>query len=252
MTDTSHSYTRLAQMTAGFSIGRAVLIFILVSGFTAFFVFDLNQYVSLAALKKHRATLQFLVDNYGVLVAAILMVVYALAVAFSVPGAVFITIASGFMFGPYFGTLYAVIGATIGALGVFLAAKYVLGDVLLAKAGPLVKRMEVGFRKNEMSYLLVLRLVPIFPFWVVNLVAALVGVRLRTYAIGTLLGIIPGTFVYASVGDGASGVLDAGGELNLGIIFEPSSLVPIIGLALLACIPIVYKTLKRRLDFPSN
>ena len=252
MAENSASEADKPEKKSGFSAGRVVALVLLAVGLAAFFVFDLNQYVSLDALKTHRETLQSWVVNYGVLTAAIFMLVYALAVAFSVPGAVFITIAGGFMFGPYLGTVYVVVGATIGAVGVFLAAKYALGDVLRARAGPAIKRMEAGFRENEMSYLLILRLVPLFPFWLVNLVPAFLGVSLRTYTIGTLLGIIPGAFVYALVGDGAGAVLDAGGDLNLGIIFEPRFLAPIIGLAVLACIPIVYKKIRGRKDVPSG
>ena len=252
MAENSASEADKPEKKSGFSAGRVVPLVLLAVGLAAFFVFDLNRYVSLDALKTHRETLQSWVVNYGVLTAAIFMLVYALAVAFSVPGAVFITIAGGFMFGPYLGTVYVVVGATIGAVGVFLAAKYALGDVLRARAGPAIKRMEAGFRENEMSYLLILRLVPLFPFWLVNLVPAFLGVSLRTYTIGTLLGIIPGAFVYALVGDGAGAVLDAGGDLNLGIIFEPRFLAPIIGLAVLACIPIVYKKIRGRKDVPSG
>jgi len=252
MAENSASEADKPEKKSGFSAGRVVPLVLLAVGLAAFFVFDLNQYVSLDALKTHRETLQSWVVNYGVLTAAIFMLVYALAVAFSVPGAVFITIAGGFMFGPYLGTVYVVVGATIGAVGVFLAAKNALGDVLRARAGPAIKRMEAGFRENEMSYLLILRLVPLFPFWLVNLVPAFLGVSLRTYTIGTLLGIIPGAFVYALVGDGAGAVLDAGGDLNLGIIFEPRFLAPIIGLAVLACIPIVYKKIRGRKDVPSG
>lgn len=229
-----------------FSLGRIIPLGLLAAGLVAFFAFDLNQYISLDALKENREQLQSWVADYGVLSALIFAGIYALAVAFSIPGAVFITIAGGFMFGPYLGTVYVVVGATIGAVGVFLAAKYAVGDVLRAKAGPAIKRMEAGFRENELSYLLILRLVPLFPFWLVNLVPAFLGVSLRTYTIGTLLGIIPGAFVYALVGDGAGAVLDAGGDLNLGIIFAPRFLAPIIGLAVLACIPIVYKKMKAR------
>ena len=106
--------------------------------------------------------------------------------------------------------------------------------------------METGFRRNEMSYLLTLRLIPLFPFWLVNLIPALLGVSLRTYTVGTFVGIIPGAFVYTMVGNGAGTVLDAGGDLETSIIFEPSFLAPILGLVLLACIPIIYKKMRGR------
>jgi uncharacterized membrane protein YdjX (TVP38/TMEM64 family) len=116
---------------------------------------------------------------------------------------------------------------------------------LRAKAGPAMRRMEDGFRENALSYLLVLRLVPLFPFWLVNLVPAFLGVPLRTFVIGTFVGIIPGSVVYCLVGSGLGSVFDAGETPDLGIIFEPEILAPIIGLAVLSVIPVVYKHLKR-------
>lgn len=231
---------------SGLSVGRILPLALLVGGLTAFFALGLDKYVSLDALKTHQEQLKTWVADYGLLAGLVFMAIYAVAVAFSIPGAVFITIAGGFMFGPYLATVYVVIGATIGAFAVFLAARYALQDFFQQKIGNAAKRMEAGFRENELSYMFILRLVPIFPFWLVNLVPAFLGVSIRTYLIGTLVGIIPGAFVYALVGDGAGAVLDAGGDLNLGIIFEPRFLAPIIGLAVLACIPIVYKKIKGR------
>jgi len=117
-------------------------------------------------------------------------------------------------------------------------------EVLRRRAGPWISRLEAGFQENALSYLLVLRLVPLFPFWLVNLVPAFLGVPLTTYVLGTFVGIIPGSFVYASVGNGLGSVFDAGGAPDLTIIFEPEILLPIIGLSLLALIPVAYKKLK--------
>ena len=147
------------------------------------------------------------------------------------------TIAGGFLFGTWLGALSAIIGGTLGATAVFLAARAGLGGVA-QRAGRLVAKLEAGFRADAFNYLLVLRLVPIFPFWLVNLVPALVGVRLLTFVLATLLGIIPGTFVYASLGNGLGSVVE---EPDLAIVLKPSVLVPIIALALLALIPVGYK-----------
>ncbi len=108
--------------------------------------------------------------------------------------------------------------------------------------------METGFRENALSYMLVLRLVPIFPFWLVNLVPAFLGVRLRTYALATCLGIVPGTLVYASIGNGLGAIFDMGGEPDLRIIFQPAVLLPLLGLAALALLPVAYRRLRRRRD----
>ena len=119
-----------------------------------------------------------------------------------------------------------------------------MGDILRAKAGPAIRRMEDGFRENELSYMFVLRLVPLFPFFLVNLAPAFLGVSLRSYVIATFFGIIPGTFVFTLVGNGLGAVFDAGGTPDFGIIFKPEILFPILGLALLALIPVAYKRIQ--------
>jgi uncharacterized membrane protein YdjX (TVP38/TMEM64 family) len=129
---------------------------------------------------------------------------------------------------------------------VFLIARTALGDALRAKAGPWMRRMEAGFRENAFSYLLVLRLIPLFPFWLVNLVPAFLGVPLGAYVLATFLGIIPGSLVYASVGNGLGVVFDRGGAPDLGIIFRPAILGPIVGLAALALLPVIYRKYKGR------
>ena len=135
-------------------------------------------------------------------------------------------------------------GATAGATIVFLIARSALGETLRAKAGPRIRRMEEGFRADALSYLLVLRLIPLFPFWLVNIVPAFLGVPVRTYVLGTFIGIIPGSFVYASVGNGLGAVFEAGGTPDLGIIFEPAILLPIVGLAVLALLPVAYRKVR--------
>ena len=169
------------------------------------------------------------------------MALYAAVIALSVPGGAILTIAGGFLFGIAPATLYVVVGATIGATIIFLIARTALGDSLRARAGPRIRRMEEGFRADALSYLLVLRLIPIFPFWLVNIVPAFLGVPLRTYVLGTFVGIIPGSFVYASVGNGLGAVFEAGQTPDLGIIFKPEILLPIVGLAALALLPVAYR-----------
>jgi uncharacterized membrane protein YdjX (TVP38/TMEM64 family) len=196
-----------------------------------------HKYLSFTTLAENRDWLCSLVERWGVIAALLYIAVYCLLVALSVPGAVVLTIAGGFLFGIWLGTLCAVIGATLGATAIFLAARAGLRG-LAQRAGGFVGKLEAGFRADAFNYLLVLRLVPVFPFWLVNLVPALVGVRLPTYVLATFLGIIPGTFVYASLGNGVGNVV---GEPDLAILFKPSVLVPIAGLALLALIPVGYK-----------
>jgi uncharacterized membrane protein YdjX (TVP38/TMEM64 family) len=221
-------------------------VLVLVAGLAAYFGFGLHHFVTLEALREHHDLLTEWVHGYGLVSGLCFAALYAAAVALSIPGASLMTIAAGLMFGPYLATVFVVFGATIGATILFLAARYAFCDFLRAKAGGVMDKMAHGFNENPLSYMLILRLVPLFPFWLVNLVPAFLGVSLTTFMISTFFGIIPGTFVYALLGDGAGAILHAGEDLDLGIIFEPRFLAPLIGLGILAVIPVAYKMLKRR------
>ena len=217
------------------------LVAIVAIGISCYFAFGLSEYFSFEALSDHRQTLvAWSTENKGLAMGSF-VVLYSVVIALSIPGGVWMTLAGGFLFGLVVGTGCAVIGATLGATAVFLIARYALADFFHAKAGPTVRKMETGFRENALSYLLFLRLVPLFPFWLVNLVPAVLGIPLRTFVIGTFFGIIPGTFVFNSVGNGLGSLFDAGEMPDLGIIFEPEILLPIIGLSVLSLVPIAYK-----------
>jgi uncharacterized membrane protein YdjX (TVP38/TMEM64 family) len=221
----------------GISARRLVPLGLLVVAGIAFILAGGHKYLSFAALSENHDWLCSLVKSRGIVAALLYVAVYGLLVALSVPGAAVLTIAGGFLFGTWLGALCAVVGATLGATMIFLAARAGVGG-LAQRAGRFVGKLEAGFRADAFNYLLVLRLVPIFPFWLVNLVPALVGVRLPTYVLATFLGIIPGTFVYASLGNGLGDVVE---EPDLTILFKPSVLVPIAGLALLPLIAVWYK-----------
>lgn len=209
------------------------------------FAFGLDEYLSYQALCDNSDQLVAWVAEYGFVASLVYILVYTVVVALSLPGATFMTLAGGFMFGAAGATIYTVIGATFGATLIFLAAKTALGDVLYRKAGPGIRRMEDGFRENALSYLLVLRLIPLFPFWLVNLVPAFLGVRLRTYVLGTFIGIIPGTFVFCLAGAGLGDVLRTCAEFSIGSILTPTMIAALVGLAILALLPIVYKKLRK-------
>lgn len=227
-------------------VKRFLPLLVLVLAIIVVFASGLHEYLSFDALREHRETLLRLVADNATIAPLAFISIYAGVIALSIPGGAVLTIASGFLFGIWLGGLYVVIGATAGATAVFLIARTALGDALRAKAGPWLQRMEAGFQENALNYLLVLRLIPIFPFWLVNLVPAFLGVGLGTYVIGTFFGIIPGSLVFASVGNGLGAVFDAGETPDLGIIFKPEIIGPIIGLALLALLPVVYRKLKQR------
>jgi uncharacterized membrane protein YdjX (TVP38/TMEM64 family) len=235
-----------ASPSKPFSLGRLVPLLILVAGLVVFFALGLQRYISFEVLRENREALLTWVQQKGLLAGLIYIVIYAVAVAFSLPGGAVMSITGGFLFGTVWGSLYILIGATLGATALFIIAKTALGDVLRAKAGPWLQKMEAGFRENALSYLLVLRLVPLFPFFVVNLVPAFLGVSLGTYVLGTFFGIMPGVVVFASVGAGLGSIFDAGEAFSASGILTPQILTALIGLAVLALIPVVYKKIKAR------
>lgn len=203
-----------------------------------------HEALSFESLRRHRGELLDLVAARPLASALLYLLLYALAVALSVPGALVLTLAGGFLFGTLLATGLVVVGATLGAVLLFLVARTALGGVLRARAGPWLARMADGFNRDAFSYLLVLRLVPVFPFWLVNLVPALLGVPLSTFALATAIGIVPGSLVYASVGAGLGAVFDRGGEPDLGLILEPRVLLPLLGLAALALVPVAWRRFK--------
>ena len=229
-----------------FSVKRLIPILVLVLATVLFFVFDLHTYVSLDALKTHRAAVLDYYAAHQALTALLFGAAYTVVVALSIPGAIWMTLLAGFMFGTAAGGAIVVVAATLGSLIVFLAARYAIGDLLYKKAGPFVRRMEEGFRKNAFSYVMFLRLVPVFPFWLVNLVPAFLNVGAVAFVVATILGIAPATFVFASVGSGLGAVLDQGGTPDLTIVFEPHIMGPLLGLAVLALIPVFLRRIKER------
>jgi uncharacterized membrane protein YdjX (TVP38/TMEM64 family) len=210
----------------------------------AVYASGLHRYLSYDTLAaRHEALAGFVAAN-PLLAPLAYIAVYALSTALSLPGALFLTLAGGFLFGTLAGGSFAVLGATAGATGLFLIARTALGAGLRQRAGPWLNRMERGFREDAFSYLLVLRLIPLVPFWLVNLVPAFLGVPLATFAAATFIGILPATFVYAGVGDGLGVLLEEGQRPDLGLILRPQILLPLLGLALLALLPVAYKRLR--------
>ena len=170
---------------------------------------------------------------------------YAVFVALPVPQAVVVPISGGLLFGTILGGALAVLGATMGAVILFFLARSAFGESLASRGGPFVQTVREGLRRDGFNYLLAIRLIPIFPFWLVNLAAALGGMRLLPFAAATLLGIAPGTFVFASVGAGIGSVLATGGQPDLSIILSLPVLGPLIGLALLSLLPVAWRTWRK-------
>jgi len=218
--------------------------------------------LSLEALIRHRMAIDAFVRAHRLLAVLIYIAVYTVAVAVSVPGAVFLTVAGGFLFGLALGASAAVIGATAGATVIFLIARTALGEPLLRRAGPRAAQLAQGFRDDAFSYLLFLRLVPAFPFFLVNLVPAIAGVRLAPFVAATALGVIPGALVYAFAGTGLDSVISAqqavnrdclaAGRSDCHMVFDakdiltPQLIGALIALGLLALVPVLVKRLRAR------
>lgn len=210
--------------------------------------FTLKDTLSFQALADNREALIAFRDANFVLTIVTYMAIYIAVVAFSLPGATIATLAGGFLFGLTTGTLLTVFAATTGATLIFLAARWGLGEKLAAKMDASegkVKQLKEGLAENELSVLFLMRLVPAIPFFMANLLPALVGVRLSRFVFTTFFGIIPGTAVYTWVGAGLGEVFARGETPNLGIIFEPQILGPILGLSALALLPILIKQFRK-------
>ena len=233
-------------MTLKHILRLLLLPFLIFMSIVAIFALDLGSYLSFEYLAENREWLSDAVAANALLLAIAFIGIYALAVALSVPGATILTLSSGFLFGTIMGTAYAVTGATLGATALFLIARTSFGEVFRSRTESILGKLKEGFGRDALSYLLFLRLVPLFPFFLVNLAAAFLEVRTRIFVIGTGIGIIPGGLVYASVGNGLGVVLDQGEAPDLGIIFTPSILLPLLGLGLLSLLPVLVKRLRGR------
>ncbi|WP_244867882.1 TVP38/TMEM64 family protein [Vannielia litorea] len=209
--------------------------------------FFLRDYLSFETLAENREALIAFRDANYLLTVLAFIAIYVVIVAFSLPGATVATLTGGFLFATFPGALFNVTAATLGAICIFQAARWGLGDRLSEKlegAGGTVQKIKAGIDANQWEMLFLIRLVPAVPFFVANLVPAFVGVPLYRFAVTTFLGIIPGAVVYTSVGAGLGEVFARGETPNLGIIFETHILLPILGLCALAALPIVLKALR--------
>ena len=209
--------------------------------------FTLRDYLNFQTLAENRERLLEFRDANYLLSVIVFVALYALVVAFSLPGATIFTLTGGFLFATFPGALYNVVAATTGAVAIFLAARLGLGDRLAARMNAsdgLVKRIKDGIDNSQWEMLFLIRLIPAVPFFVANLVPAFVGVPLWKFAVTTFLGIIPGAVVYTSVGAGLGDVFARGETPNLSIIFEPQILLPILGLCALAALPLVLKAVR--------
>ncbi|MEO1745569.1 MAG: TVP38/TMEM64 family protein [Pseudomonadota bacterium] len=253
MTDTAAAMTADTPQTetpkGGSTIKRFAPLAVVVGGLAFAYSMGWHQYFSLEFLAESRdAMTAYVAENYATSLIGF-TALYALAVAFSFPAASILTIFAGFLFGWFVGGLIVAVGATVGATAIFLVARSAFGDFLKEKVGGRVKNLAEGFEKEAFSYLLVLRLAPVFPFFIMNIAPALFNVPLRTYVIATLFGILPGTFAYTFLGEGVGSVLaaaeDAGTTVGVGDLVTTEITFAFVALAVVAAIPILIKRLRK-------
>ncbi|MEW6682881.1 MAG: TVP38/TMEM64 family protein [Nitrospirota bacterium] len=213
---------------------------VLVAGVFAFFALDLGRYLTLAALKANRDALRNYSETHYVMSALVFMAIYCAQTALSLPGAAILTLTGGFLFGTVPGTLYVNAGATSGAALAFLAARYLFRDHVERRFGAKLESIQTGFARNAFSYLLTLRLIPLFPFFLVNLASGLTRIRLSTYVAATAIGILPGSVVYANAGR------QLGAINSLQDIASPRVVGAFVLLGLLALVPVLYHRLRAR------
>lgn len=205
---------------------------------------DVYTYLSFNALKANHKLLKVIIVQHPLFVPLLFILSYIIFTALSVPGGIFLSLLGGYLFPQPLSTIYVVFSATCGATLIFLTARTALGDSLRKKAGPFLRKMENGFQKNAASYLLFLRFVPLFPFWIVNLAPAFFGVSLRTFIWTTLVGITPGSVVFTLVGGGLEHIFASDQPFSIDAIFNIQLKTALFLLSLLALVPIIIKRIK--------
>jgi uncharacterized membrane protein YdjX (TVP38/TMEM64 family) len=248
--------------TSGSRLRRFAPVVLIALAMVAVFASGAHRQVSLETLVRHRMAIDAFIDAHLCIAIAAFMAFYITAVALSMPGALLLTVSAGILFGTLLGAAVAVVSATTGATIVFLVARSACGESLIRRAGPLACKLAAGFRSDAFNYLLFLRFVPAFPFFLVNLVPALAGVKLRTFLAATIIGVIPATFAFAFLGSGldsviaaqekpfraclAAGRTDCHIQLDLSTLVTPQLLAALVALGVIALLPVVVKRLRAR------
>jgi uncharacterized membrane protein YdjX (TVP38/TMEM64 family) len=225
---------------------KIILIILIALGITLFYLFDLGRYLTLANLKANRDNLLLYYSHHKLLFTVGFIGIYALQTTLSLPGAAILTLAGGAVFGAGLGTVWVNIGATTGAIFAFLLARTLLRDWVKSRFGSKMEALDKGITENGMSYLLFLRLVPIFPFFLVNLACGVTGLKMSTYILGTMIGILPGSFVYANAGASLAAIN------SLREVASPRVLIAFALLGLFALIPAIYRIVAGRKGSPAE
>jgi uncharacterized membrane protein YdjX (TVP38/TMEM64 family) len=251
-----------AQANGRLSLAKVLPLVMIVGAAVLIFAMGWHRELSLEALARHRAALDASIKSHFAVALGTYVGVYILAAALSIPGGLFLTITGGLLFGWLIGGLAASVGASIGATILFLVARSAFGDFVRQKAGPRVQKLAAGFQADALNYLLFLRLVPAFPFWLVNIAAAILGVSFTTFVLATSVGILPATFAFAFVGSGLDSVLDAQEQaykacvaaaradcrldFNLKAAVTPQILLALTFLGVIAILPVLFKRWRSR------
>ncbi len=226
-------------------LARFLPLALIALGIAAVFASGVYRYLSFEQLRAQRETLSSFVAGQPVIAALAYVGVYMLFTMLMVPGALWVTIAGGFLFGLAGGAALTVVGATAGATCLFLAARTALGEPLRRRAGPFLKKLEAGFQENPFSYMLTMRFLPVVPYPVSNIAPALLGANLRDFVIATCLGIIPGVIAYTLIGSGLGAAFDSGREPDIAGFVQP--LLPaFFALAAVSLAPALIKRLRTR------
>lgn len=219
---------------------------LLIAALMAAWLGGVGQWLNWGTLARHQTALMTWVQGHPLSAPSLYALVYIVVVALSLPEAAVVTVAGGLLFGTLLGGMLAVVGSSVGAVVLFVAVRHHLARAVAARGGRLIDRLRGEIRHNGFSYLLAIRLVPAFPFWLVNLAAGLSGMRLLPFTAATVIGIVPATFIYASIGAGVGKVLEEGGVPDLSLIFSAGILGPMIGAAALALLPVAWRRWSRR------
>lgn len=232
-------FNLFASIRKWFLLGLLILICF------SFFYFHFYQYLTLNEVKKYQETVEFWTLGHYKSAVTLYLLIYIAMIACAIPGATLLTLIGGFLFGGI-AVIYAILGTTLGGMTLFLAIRTTIGNRIADKSSGWIKKMEHGFQQNAFSYILTLRLIPIFPCWISNIAAGALNVPFKTYLCATVLGIFPATFIYVMVGCGLDKFLANENRSYLDIISTPSILFPLLGLALLSLFPVIYMNVKKR------
>ena len=243
--------TDAKQRSGAAKLSKLLLPFFLLAGLTLFFLFDGRELLAFSKLAKNYTSVKAFVD--GQLATALLVfgAAYILSVALSLPVASLLTLAGGALFG-WPAAAVVICAATIGATIVFIAARTVMNEFFIKRTTGFMAKLEAGFHKNAISYLLALRLIPVVPFWVVNIVPALLGMRLNHYVLATFIGITPGTLIYVWLSRSFDSLLSGGQNADLPVLSEPAIIAPLFALGLLSLFPALWKRLQAHKGLPAS